>query len=69
MHATNDALKLKRFVFTPNIYKLNNQYQKLKQVEGIKSLIDSNKSISYTHDTYKDIIAKLNQPLKKDGLF
>jgi DNA processing protein len=68
MHATNDAIKLERFVFTPNIYKLESSYQNLKQVEGIKNLIDTNKSISYTYDTYKDIVKKLNLPLKMDGL-
>jgi len=69
MHATNDAIKLKRFVFTPDIYRFDTKYQNLKQVQGIKSLIDSNKSIRYTQDTYKEIINKLNQPLKKDGLW
>lgn len=68
MHATNDAIKLGRLVFTPDIYKMQSNYQNLKQVEGIKSLIDTNKSISYTYDTYKDIVKKLNQPLKKDVL-
>jgi DNA processing protein len=69
MHATNDALKLKRPVFTPNIYKLDDKYQSLKQVEGIKNLIDSNKSISYTSDNYDEIISKLNQSQAKDTLW
>jgi DNA processing protein len=69
MHATNDALKLKRLVFTPNIYKLDDKYQCLKQVEGIKNLIDSNKSISYTSDNYDEIISKLNQSQAKDTLW
>ncbi len=69
MHATNDALKLKRPVFTPNIYKLDDKYQCLKQVEGIKNLIDSNKSISYTSDNYDEIISKLNQSQAKDTLW
>ncbi len=69
MHATNDALRLKRPVFTPNIYKLDDKYQCLKQVEGIKNLIDSNKSISYTSDNYDEIISKLNQSQAKDTLW
>lgn len=69
MHATNDAIKLGRFVFTPDIYKLSKNYQNLKQVEGIKDLIDANKSISYSQDTYKKIANKLNQPLQKDRLW
>jgi DNA processing protein len=69
MHATNDALKLKRLVFTPNIYKLDDKYQCLKQVEGIKNLIDSNKSISYTSENYDEIISKLNQSQAKDTLW
>jgi DNA processing protein len=69
MHATNDALKLKRPVFTPNIYKLDDKYQCLKQVEGIKNLIDLNKSISYTSDNYDEIISKLNQSQAKDTLW
>jgi DNA processing protein len=59
MHATNDALKLGRLVFTPDIYQLDNKYQSLKQVEGIKSLLKSNKSISYTSKNYDEIISKL----------
>lgn len=69
MHATNDALKLGRFVFTPDIYKINHTYQNLKQVEGIKNLIDSKKSISYTSNSYKEIADKLNQPLQSDRLW
>jgi len=68
MHATNDAIKLKRPVFTPNIYKLDNRYQNLKQIEGIKSLIDSNKSIAYTSKNYDDILLELNKPLIMDTL-
>ena len=69
MHATNDAIKLGRFVFTPDIYKLNESYQYLKQVEGIKSLIDTHKSISYSNDTYEEIIKKLSKSLRKDRLW
>lgn len=69
MHATNDALKLKRLVFTPDIYKLDKKYQYLTQVEGIKNLIDSNKSISYTSENYDEIISKLNQSQPKGTLW
>jgi len=69
MHATNDAIKLGRSVFTPDIYKLHVNYQNIQQVEGIKSLIDTNKSISYSNDTYEKIVNKLNQPLQKDSLW
>jgi DNA processing protein len=68
MHATNDAIKLKRPVFTPDIYKLDEDYQNLKQVSGIKNLLDTHKSIGYTSDTYDDIVKKLHEPLKKDSL-
>jgi len=68
MHATNDAIKLGKFIFTPDIYQLQLSYQNLKQVAGIKNLIDTNQSISYASNTYIDIIKKLNQPLKKDKL-
>ncbi len=68
MHAVNDALKLKRLVFTPDIYKLDPHYQSLKQVEGIKNLIDTNKSVTYTQNSYQDIVNKLNLPQKKDTL-
>lgn len=69
MHATNDALQLKRVVFTPNIYSLDEQYQTLKQVEGIKNLIDFNKSIPYTSKNYGEVIEKLNMSLPKDTLW
>ena len=69
MHATNDAIKLGKYIFTPDIYKVNSTYQRLKQVEGIKQLIDTRKSISYTYESYECILNKLNLPLKNDGLF
>lgn len=69
MHATNDALKLGRTVFTPDIYKLCREYQGLKQIEGIKFLIDSNKSIPYTSENYDEITLKLNRTLSKDTLW
>lgn len=68
MHATKDALKLDRLVFTPDIYKLNSDYQNLKQVSGIKNLIDTHKSTSYSLDTYEKILKQLNDPLNKDRL-
>lgn len=68
MHATNDALKLDRLVFTPDIYKLNSNYQNLKQVSGIKNLIDTNRSTSYSLNTYEKILKQLKNPLKKDTL-
>lgn len=69
MHATNDALKLKRAVFTPDIYSLDEKYQNLNQVAGIKNLIDLNKSISYTSKNYDEIISKLNRTQSKDTLW
>lgn len=69
MHATNDALKLKRAVFTPDIYSLDEKYQNLNQVAGIKNLIDLNKSISYTSKNYDEIISKLNRTQLKDTLW
>lgn len=60
MHATHDAIKLKRPVFTPDIYKFDEKYQSLKQVEGIKNLIDSHKSISYTSKNHEEIITQLS---------
>lgn len=69
MHATNDALKLNRFVFTPDIYSLDEKYQNLNQVAGIKNLIDLNKSISYTSKSYEEIISKLNRLQSKDTLW
>jgi len=62
MYATNDALKLKRLVFTPDIYKLGEDYQRLIQVTGIKKLIDTNQSIAYTSDNYGDIVKRLHKP-------
>jgi len=64
MYATNDAIKLNRPVFTPDIYKLPSEYKSLKQLEGIKYLIDTKKSIAYTSDNYEDMkqmILKVNQ--------
>lgn len=69
MHATNDALKLKRPVFTPDIYKLDVNYQNLKQVAGIKNLIDSNKSIIYSSKNYDAVLETLNQSQQKDTLW
>lgn len=69
MHATNDALKLKRSVFTPDIYKLDVNYQNLKQVAGIKNLIDSNKSIIYSSKNYDAVLETLNQSQQKDTLW
>lgn len=69
MHATNDALKLNRTVFTPDIYSLDEKYQNLNQVAGIKHLIDLNKSISYTSKNYDEIISKLNRTQQKDTLW
>ncbi|MDD2384596.1 MAG: DNA-protecting protein DprA [Sulfurospirillaceae bacterium] len=69
MHAVNDAIKLKRAVFTPDIYKLDEKYQTFKQVEGVKHLIDSHTSIPYTSNNYDEIIAKLNISLQKDTLW
>lgn len=69
MHATNDALKLNRAVFTPDIYKLDKNYQNLNQVEGIRSLIDLHKSISYTSKNYDEIISRLNKTQPKNTLW
>ncbi len=66
-NATKNAIKLERPVFTPDIYKLDKKYQSCKQVEGIKQLIDSNKSISYTSENYNEVIIKLS--LRKNTLF
>jgi len=63
MHATNDAIKLGRPVFTPDIYKLKSEYQYQKQMEGIKYLIDTKRSIAYSSDSYtsvKKIILKMS---------
>lgn len=68
MHATNDALKLKRLVFTPDIYSLGVEYQNLEQITGIKNLIDSNKSISYSSKNYHAVLKTLNQSQQKDTL-
>jgi len=69
MHATNDALKLSRPVFTPNIYIFDKKYQDLKQVEGIKNLIDSNISTPYTSKNYNEILSKLHLSLQRDTLW
>ncbi len=69
MHATNDALKLKKSVFTPNIYELNTDYQNLKQISGIKNLIDTNKSTAYSSKNYDDVLGKLNHRKPKDTLW
>lgn len=69
MHAVNDAIKLKRSVFTPDIYKLGEKYQNFKQVEGIKNLIDSKTSIPYTSNSYDEVIAKLKTSLPKGTLW
>ena len=69
MHATNDAIKLKRPVFTPDVYQLDETYQNQKQVEGIKYLIDTDKSISYTSKNYDEVISQLNLSLHKGRLF
>jgi len=67
MYATKDALKLKRPVFTPNIYKLNSSYQEYEQVQGIKYLINEKKSIPYTSSNYEEIKQKLLQDTTKEG--
>ena len=69
MHATKDALKLKRAVFTPDIYSLDENYQNLNQVAGVKNLIDLNQSISYTSKNYEEIISKLNKKQAKETLW
>lgn len=69
MHAVNDAVKLKKAVFTPNIYSLDEKYQNLSQVEGIRNLIDLKKSISYTLNNYAEIVVKLNKTQPKDTLW
>lgn len=69
MHATNDALKLKRTVLTPDIYSLDKNYQNLNQVEGIRNLIDLHKSISYTSKNYDEIISRLNKTQPKNTLW
>lgn len=69
MHATNDAIKLKRPVFTPDIYSLGVEYQNSKQITGIKNLIDSNKSISYSSKNYDAVLKTLNQSQQKDTLW
>lgn len=69
MHATRDAISLKRNVFSPDIYMLDKNYQSLKQVEGIKSLIDNNESIAYTSNNYDEILYKIKSPLKKNTLW
>ena len=69
MHATKDALKLKRAVFTPDIYSLDENYQNLNQVAGVKNLIDLNQSISYTSKNYDEIISKLNKKQAKETLW
>ncbi|MDQ1339054.1 MAG: processing protein [Campylobacterota bacterium] len=68
MHAVNDAIQLKRAVFTPDIYSLDEKYRNVIQVEGIKYLIDLNKSISYTSNNYAEIVGKLNKTQQKDTL-
>lgn len=60
MHATNDAIKLGKTVYTPDIYKLDEKYKEHKQVEGIKNLIDSKKSIAFTSEKYDEIVKKLS---------
>ena len=65
MHATNDALKLNRPVFTPNIYKINKEYSELEQLEGIKNLIDTKRSIAYTSQDYNEIIKQLSSSFKQ----
>ena len=60
MHATNDAIKLNKTIFTPNIYKFSKEYIQLEEVQGIKYLIDNKKSIAYTSDDYPEIINKLS---------
>ena len=60
MHASNDAFKLNRLLYTPNIYKMKQEYQMLKQVEGIKILIDSRKSKPYSKNNYDELINQLN---------
>jgi len=69
MHASNDAVKLGRGLYTPDIYKLSFEYQALNQVSGIKSLIDTNKSISYSKDNYDAILKELNSTQQKDTLW
>jgi len=69
MHATNDSLKLNRPVFTPDIYSLNYEYQQLKQIEGIKHLIDTKKSIAYTSNSYDSIITILSKTNQQKSLF
>jgi DNA processing protein len=69
MHATLDALKLERPVFTPDIYSLPSAYRELKQVEGIKHLIDTNQSIAYTSDNYDAIKALIIPQSKQSSLF
>lgn len=69
MYATNDALKLNRLVFTPDIYSLPTTYQELKQVEGIKKLIDTNQSIAYTSSDYDKIKTFITSQPKQHSLF
>jgi len=67
MHATKDALKLNRPVFTPDIYQLGDYYQNYEQIQGIKYLIDEKKSIAYTSHDYQFIKQKLLQTMLKQG--
>jgi len=69
MHASNDAVKLGRGLYTPDIYKLSCEYQALNQVSGIKSLIDTNKSTPYSKNNYDAILKELNSTQQKDTLW
>ena len=68
MHATNDAIKLNRPVFTPDIYQLDKKYRELKQLEGIKHLIDTKQSIAYTSKDYTNILKKISVSVKQGVL-
>lgn len=69
MHASYDTVKLNRLLYTPNIYKLKNEYQILKQVEGIKALIDSKKSKPYSQENYNEILKEINNNRQQLSLF
>ncbi|MEA2017529.1 MAG: DNA-processing protein DprA [Campylobacterota bacterium] len=69
LHASNDAVKLNRNLYTPDIYKLSFDYQSSKQVEGIKNLIDLKKATPYSKDNYSDILKEINTIHQKDTLW
>jgi len=66
MHAVNAAIKENRLVYVPDVNKSGYTDTDIPQLGGIRYLIDEQKAIPYTKNTYKDILTTLE--LKRNEL-